>query len=57
MAFSINFFGRRFSWLPHNHTAERQLKLLVEGVTDYAIYMLDVPRLVQQHQDQRDLLH
>jgi PAS domain S-box-containing protein len=41
MAFSIKLFGRRFSWLPHDHTAERQLKLLVEGVTDYAIYMLD----------------
>ncbi len=46
MAFSINLFGRRFSWLPHNHTAERQLKLLVEGVTDYAIYMLDANGMV-----------
>ena len=41
MSFSIKLFGRQLSWFPHNHTAERQLKLLVEGVTDYAIYMLD----------------
>lgn len=41
MPFSINLFGRRFSWSKHAHAAERQLKLLVEGVTDYAIYMLD----------------
>lgn len=41
MAFSINLFGGRFSWLPHSHAVERQFRLLVEGVTDYAIYMLD----------------
>ncbi len=41
MSFSIKLFGRQLSWFPHNHAAERQLKLLVEGVTDYAIYMLD----------------
>lgn len=46
MSFSIKLFGRWFSWLPHNHSAERQLKLLVEGVTDYAIYMLDANGLV-----------
>jgi PAS domain S-box-containing protein len=46
MSFSIKLFGRRFSWLPHDHTAERQLKLLVEGVTDYAIYMLDPAGMV-----------
>ena len=46
MSFSIKLFGRRLSQPAHNHAAERQLKLLVEGVTDYAIYMLDTNGLV-----------
>jgi len=46
MSFSIKLLGRQLSWFPHDHTAERQLKLLVEGVTDYAIYMLDTNGLV-----------
>ena len=39
--FSIKLLGREWTW--HNNTpgTERQFQLLVEGVTDYAIYMLD----------------
>lgn len=41
MPFSIKLLGRQLFRRSYNHAAERQLKLLVEGVTDYAIYMLD----------------
>jgi PAS domain S-box-containing protein len=35
-------FGYEFTWPGGNHAlAERQFQLLVDGVTDYAIYMLD----------------
>src|SRR5262245_62085451 len=42
MPFRIKLFGGEFGWLSGNDTlAERQFQLLVDGVTDYAIYMLD----------------
>lgn len=41
MSFLNKLFGHRPPRVPHNHAAERQLRLLIEGVTDYAIYMLD----------------
>ncbi len=36
-------FGREFSWPVRSNVleTERQLQLLIDGVTDYAIYMLD----------------
>ena len=46
MTFSTKIFDRLVPRLAHGHAAERQLKLLVEGVTDYAIYMLDPDGIV-----------
>ena len=36
-------FGREFSWPVRSNVleTERELQLLIDGVTDYAIYMLD----------------
>ena len=42
VAISIELLGREFAWPARKHTlAERQFQLLVDGVSDYAIYMLD----------------
>ena len=43
MPLRIRMFGREFSWPVRSNVleTERQLQLLIDGVTDYAIYMLD----------------
>jgi hypothetical protein len=41
--FRIKLLGGEIAWPSGDHMpgAERQFNLLVDGVTDYAIYMLD----------------
>jgi PAS domain S-box-containing protein len=46
MPFRVRLFGGELSWPARNNSVDQQLQLLIDGVSDYAIFMLDPAGIV-----------